>query len=207
MKFSLLPRFSLRDVLWVTVIVGLVVAWTKDRRDLDQRLKRIEASAFPINASYGANQLLGKPDATSGGDNYSAWCPATADGQAEWLDLSYPRRTLVTGVSVYENMELGAVVRITGFDWWGNEVTLWTGTDPLKGQTSVGVAKIQLSQTIRTKRLKIYLDSPAVKGWNEIDTVGMVDERGAVQWPVEAKVSSTYGSSSSYGRSRLVGAR
>jgi hypothetical protein len=45
----------------------------------------------------------------------------------------------------------------------------------------------------KTSRVKIYLDSPRVSGWNEIDTVGLVDAAGKAQWPVNASASSSYG--------------
>jgi hypothetical protein len=35
-------RFTIRDVLWLTVVVGLAVAWWTDRRHLIERAARLK---------------------------------------------------------------------------------------------------------------------------------------------------------------------
>ena len=53
----------------------------------------------------------------------------------------------------------------------GREVVLWSGTDPTPVGSEKGVSKIALKPSalrFRTKRLKLYIDSRAVPGWNEI---------------------------------------
>ncbi len=44
----------------------------------------------------------------------------------------------------------------------------------------------------KSQKIKIYIDSVNVPGWNEIDAVGIVDDVGAVHWAVKATASSTY---------------
>jgi len=46
--------------------------------------------------------------------------------------------------------------------------------------------------SFKTNRVKVYLDSPGVKGWNEIDAVGLVDIYDKTQWAIAAAASSTY---------------
>ena len=41
-----------------------------------------------------------------------------------------------------------------------------------------------------TVRVKLYLDTKRVKGWNEIDAVGLLNERGETQWANAAQASS-----------------
>ena len=51
--------------------------------------------------------------------------------------------------------------------------------------------------TFDLSRIRIYLDSPKVPGWNEIDAVGLVDEKGTTHWAASARASSTYADVSS----------
>ena len=45
---------------------------------------------------------------------------------------------------------------------------------------------------MRARHLKIYLDTSAVAGWNEIDAVEIVAKDGSRQWACEATASSSY---------------
>ncbi len=76
----------------------------------------------------------------------------------------------------------------------GEEITVWQGIDPTLPGTPRGVSCIPVSANIKTSRVKIYLDSPRIPGWNEIDTVGLEDDAGNTFWPINASASSSYGS-------------
>jgi hypothetical protein len=123
--------------------------------------------------------------------------------QQEWLELTYDRAVVPAAVHVYETYNPGAVFRVTVFDEAGQEVEAWRGQDPLfqavapgTGQPLAGgVAKIALKADFPTRRVKVYIDSPRVRSWNEIDAVGLVDPAGGVQWATSVKASSVYGTS------------
>ena len=59
---------------------------------------------------------------------------------------------------------------------------------------SGGVSRLPISAGFKTGHIKLYIDSPAVPGWNEIDAVGIEDANKKVIWASKAKASSTYGS-------------
>jgi hypothetical protein len=44
----------------------------------------------------------------------------------------------------------------------------------------------------KTKRVKVYIDSPSVAGWNEIDAVGLRDADGKTHWAAKAEASTTF---------------
>jgi hypothetical protein len=54
------------------------------------------------------------------------------------------------------------------------------------------VSTIRIKTSYKVSRLRIYLDSPRVEGWNEIDAVGLMDQKEKVHWAVKAKASSSY---------------
>ena len=187
-----LPQFGLRSVMIVFLIVGILSCWWVDRTELARRLALYEGQAA-MPPAWGIEQVLGTPNTTRHGDIKTAWASATQDGQKEWLELTYPKSVKPAQVLINETYNPGAVYRVTGFDWQGRERLLWQGKDPKKPGSGAGISTIAPTFSLTTNRIRIYIDSPAVPGWNEIDAVGMKDKFGKTQWTKKAKASSTYG--------------
>jgi hypothetical protein len=143
--------------------------------------------------NWGPEQATGAPDTwPQQGDIVTAWASKTPDGQQEWLLLEYARPVVPSEVHIYETFNPGAVVRVTAFTLGGEEVEAWKGQDPTAAGSGKGISKIRLKVKFKTNRIKVYLDSPAVQGWNEIDAVGLVDQKGKNQWATAAEASSTF---------------
>lgn len=143
--------------------------------------------------SWGPEQATGAPDTwPRSGDLPTAWASRTPDGQREWLQLTYASPDRPTAVLIYETFNPGAVDRITSVDQQGNETDLWSGTDPTPAGRDKGISIIPVHPDTDVKCIRIYLDSPKVTGWNEIDAVGLLDEKGVTHWAVSATASSTY---------------
>jgi len=138
-------------------------------------------------------QAVGPPDTPGAGDIITAWASATTDTQKEWLILDYEKPVIPRQIDVHESYNPGALERVSIFNDAGEEVTIWQGTDPTPPGTPRGVSNIPVSANFKTSRIKIYLDSPRIPGWNEIDTVGLEDDAGNTLWPVNASASSSYG--------------
>jgi len=143
-------------------------------------------------ASWAGWQATGAPDTPMSGDCSLAWCPATADGQAEWLILDYPTPVVPKELHIYENYAPGAVNRVTIFKENGEEIEAWRGQDPTPATSTAGISKISVNLPFKTLRVKIYIDSKNVVGWNEIDAVGLLDETGSIQWASDVQDSSSY---------------
>jgi hypothetical protein len=144
--------------------------------------------------SWSILQAVGPPDTPGAGDIVTAWASATTDGQKEWLILEYERPVIPSQIDVHETYNPGALERVSIFNDAGQEITVWQGADPTPLGSSRGVSSVPVSANYKTSRVKIYLDSPSVQGWNEIDTVGLADNAGNTLWPVNASASSSYGS-------------
>jgi hypothetical protein len=152
-------------------------------------------SAREPGGDWSPGQATGPPDTPTGGDQVTAWASQTPDGQAEWLVLDYPDAVVPRSLRVYEIYGTGAVNRVTVFDSSGNEIEAWSGVDPAPRGRTIGTSEIPLSSGgVATKRVKVYLDSPNVPNWNEVDAVGLVGPDDNVQWAVGAEASSTYAS-------------
>jgi len=150
---------------------------------------RDQTSELKPKRNWGPEQATGEPDTSDFGDIPTAWASRTPDEQDEWLLLEYPQPVQPNAVRIHETYNPGAVTKITAFRLNGEEVTVWHGRDPVNAQ---GVAEIALEVDFPTSRIKLYMDSKNVSGWNEIDAVGLKDADGKVQWARAAEASTTY---------------
>lgn len=140
---------------------------------------------------WGPEQAAGSPDSGSG-DQRTAWASASQDDQPEWLVLEYAEPVAPVQIQIFENYNPGAVVKITAFDKPEAEVTLWEAAANLQPQQGFGQLSVPIETADPVKRIKLYIDSPKVAGWNEIDAVGLVDASGKLHWATAAAASSTY---------------
>nr|CAA9254911.1 hypothetical protein AVDCRST_MAG63-2220 [uncultured Armatimonadetes bacterium] len=143
--------------------------------------------------AWGPEQATGRPDTPQAGDHQSAWASSTKDDSDEWLMLEYERPGVARSLHIHETFNPGAVVRVTVFTLDGREVEVWRRERPRLPRTARYVLRPTVSERVLTNRVKIYLASRSVRGWNEIDAVGLRDESGALQWATAAHASSTYG--------------
>jgi hypothetical protein len=141
---------------------------------------------------WGPEQATGEPDTNMAGDIITAWASQTPDEQDEWLSLEYAEPMIPTAVLVYETYNPGALYRVTAFRLDGEEVELWKGTDPTPTDAGKGVSEIPVKADFKTARIRIYIASKDVPGWNEIDAVGVRDKAKRLHWAVAADASSTY---------------
>jgi len=142
--------------------------------------------------AWGPEQATGEPDTDGAGDIQTAWASASQDGQKEWLTLEYDEFVTPTAVLVHETFNPGSLYRVTAFKPNGEEVELWSGTDPTETDSGRGISEVPVKANFKTNRIRIFLDSPAVPGWNEIDAVGLRDKDKKMYWAVAVDASSTY---------------
>ena len=151
------------------------------------------SAAAQTPRSWAPEQATGAPDTwPRSGDLGTAWASRTPDGQREWLELTYDAPVKAAAVTIYETFNPGAVDRVTGYDANGKEVELWAGADPTPVGKDKGISVIPIKADFEISRVRIYLDSPKVPGWNEIDAVGLLDEAGTTHWAKSATASSSY---------------
>jgi hypothetical protein len=153
-----------------------------------------QPAALPTAASRGwaPEQVVGEPDSPGAGDATTAWASAQQDDQQEWLVCQFASAVEVVDVLVHENFNPGAVFKITAFDSAGEEQLAWEGADPTPRDQPRGVSVFPVKVGFPVSKIKVYIDSPAVPGWNEIDAVGLRDEGGAITWASQAEASSSY---------------
>lgn len=147
--------------------------------------------------SWSPQQAAGAPDSLTAGDKVTAWASYGADTGTEWLLMEYAKSVMPAEVHVYENCSPGALFKVAVFDDAGTEIVAWQGTDPTPQGAPIGISKVTLKAKVMTRKVKIYLASDKVPGWNEIDAVALVSDKGETQWARKVQASSTYASYSS----------
>jgi hypothetical protein len=147
--------------------------------------------------SWSPEQATGAPDANVGRDDPKAWASLGQDDRDEWLELKYVKPVAPVSIHVYENFCPGAVSKVTMFDRDGKEVSVWQQSNPTTQPGGIAILKVQ--KPMAGDRVKIYIDSRRVPGWNEIDAVGLKDAQGQVHWAKMASASTTYASAGSKG--------
>src|SRR5262249_54128583 len=142
--------------------------------------------------AWGPEQATGPPDTHQAGDIQTAWASLSPDGSDEWLLLEYAEPVAAEAVLADETYNPCALVRVPAFKLDGREVEVWKGKDPTPVNSGMGTSEVTFRVPFKTNRVKIYLDSKNVPGWNEIDAVGLRDTGGKTHWAVAAAASSTY---------------
>jgi len=183
-------RYRISTLLWIVFVVALALSW---RHDHMRQQAEIDQLRNP-GPRWGTVEVLGPPNTPNYGDKRTAWASASRDDQIEWILAEFDQAVQVTSVHIYETHNPGAVFKITTPLPLGIEKTLWEGTDPTLTSAAGGISKIPITSKQPIRRIKIYLNSPAVPGWNEIDAIGLVEANGKIHWATGAKASSSYGS-------------
>jgi hypothetical protein len=182
-------RFRIVTILLLIAIAAISLSWWRDHRELSEVIYQMQNPS----SGWGVSQVTGAPNTTGPGDIKTAWASATQDDQAEWLILEYDSKVVPKAIVVHETLNPGAVVKATHYPKWGKEEILWEGTDPTPVSAGAGISRLPVQVEVRTNRIKLFLDSTAVPGWNEIDAVGLELEDGKIIWAESASASSNYG--------------
>ncbi len=184
------PRFQLRDLLWLSVLSAVLMTWYRDRTALADKLALRTGAA---QTSWSIRQVLGVPNTPIAGDQPTAWASSGQDDSKEWIIVEFPWSANLAKVEIVETYNPGAVRRVCSVNAAGFETELWKGKDPTPTTAVMGRSIIPIPKGTWTRRIKIYLDSPAVAGWNEIDAVALHDRDGTIQWASNAWASSAFG--------------
>ncbi len=186
-----------------TFSVGdMVTAWASQSPDsgpewlvLDYA-NAVIAREVHVYESYSPGALVKVTVFDASGTEVTAWTgtdpslpsgtlPTTAPGAPAMKQLALPEDEGLAPSTAPPNTNGPTAISITT-----------PGSPALPPSSSVPVSKIPISLNIKTNRIKLYLASDKVPGWNEIDAVGLIDDRGQTQWARRCTASSTYASNS-----------
>ncbi len=144
------------------------------------------------NRPWGPEAACGKPDTPGHGDHRSAYATLGENDEGEWLLLEYERPVRIAAIEVHENFNPGAIVAVSIFRPNGEEVELWHNANPGPLRMTGRVLKVDVPLGFVAERVKLTFACEKVKGWNEIDAVGLRDPAGELHWASRAAAHTTY---------------
>jgi hypothetical protein len=144
------------------------------------------------NRAFGPEQACGAPNTAAPGDRPTAWATDREDARGEWLLVELARPVRALALEVHETFQPGALAAVSVFAPDGEEIEVWRNRTPQATKEPNRVLRIDLPVGFLTERLRLHLASEAVPGWNEIDAVGVRDEKGVTHWAARAEASSTF---------------
>ena len=198
-------QFSLGTLFWLMLVVGIVVAWWKDRSSFDQRLQKLEQMYAPSQQFlWGAADILGPPDDPTGGAGKS-WCPA-GTSVADWVEVGFDKPVPAATIDLYETYCVGCVAEVIVIEAGGKETSIWKGTDPTTATVArTGLFSVPVPPSIKSvQRVKIHVDSTGKNSWACIDAVGLTTPDGKTTWATSSDCSSVYDGGSLSATSKKV---
>lgn len=177
---------------------------------LSQWAVRASATSEYGTSSWSAAQATGEPNATSCGDNGSAWASTSATGK-DSLTLFFNQLVFPSQVNIHQNYNPGAItgVQLANSET-GETFDLPNSADPVGNTACPGVFSLTIDPLdFPVDSVVITLDQTLTNNWNEIDAVeliGLPALTGLIrQWATEASASSEYGTTS-WSASQAAGA-
>ena len=142
--------------------------------------------------SWGHEQATGAPDTRQAGDIPTAWTSKNPDGGVEWLELDYERAVGIDTIRVVESHNPGAISKVAVIGPNGREETVWEGNLAASGQNELLQSDFKVARSVQGQKVRVYVDTGRVPGWNEIDAVQLLGKDGTQQWAVGSTASSSY---------------
>ncbi len=177
--------------------VPLAKEAVRDNPDDKQVAPLLRVIARSKGQNWATVQMTVEPDTPFGGDSPTAWHSKHADMGEVWIELDYATAVTPEQVRIHETFNPGAVKAVLakdGADW----TPLWSGVAPA-GEAPHWFEPPLESASLRTRTLRIELDTSRQKGWNEIDAVELIGD-GKRQWAQKARTSSSFADEPEEGR-------
>jgi len=162
---------------WLLFFSGIVHA-----QDFQWASNVIGVSSEKINyqqpSFQKAAQILGRPNVLpqtvlSG----LAWMPNGANFDEDWIQVSFAKPQFVQQIAVAENYNAGAIAKIYLYDGQGKEHLAYTEAN----QPPKTIGRLWYIPIPRTSYevvgLKLVIDHTRVKGYKQIDAVGIADHK------------------------------
>jgi len=146
---------------------------------------------WPARRPFGPEAACGPPDASEPDTEGMAWATKDLDAKDEWLLLEYAAPLRGTSLEVHETHNPGAIAAVAILTPQGDELEMWRNRDVKSTAEAQRILHIDLPLGFEFERVKLYLASEAVAGRNEIDAVGLRDDKGEIHWACRATASST----------------
>ncbi|WP_250631019.1 OmpA family protein [Rhodoflexus caldus] len=139
-----------------------------------------ESAEAGIAKPYGAQQVLGKPNKLPAhGESPCAWRTATANNnRGEWIKVTFNKLISAQTIVIAESWNPGAVAKIKLYDEAGKEYTVYHNPAPKPIPQKVQMLVLHIAPTpYKVAALRLELQTAAVPGFNQIDAIGISENK------------------------------
>lgn len=133
-----------------------------------------------IAKPYGAQQVLGKPNKLPAhGESPCAWRTATANNnRGEWIKVTFNKLISAQTIVIAESWNPGAVAKIKLYDEAGKEYTVYHNPAPKPIPQKAQMLVLHIAPTpYKVAALRLELQTAAVPGFNQIDAIGISENK------------------------------
>ena len=149
-----------QEVLWANKVLGFSSEFQQE----------------VVGQEFRAIQALGRPNKYPvAGESPCAWTPYNADSQGEeWIKVGFGVALRAKQVVVAENHNAGAITRVFAYTPNSTEVLIYEDHAPYAGKESARLLSIPIKDsTLVISAVKVVLNPARVRGYNQIDAVGI----------------------------------
>lgn len=144
-----------------------------------------EYNSINTPLQFNAMQILGRPTRYPAfGGTACAWSPATDDNtnSAEWIHVGYETPMQVQQVMIAENYNAGCIVRVDLLDETGTQHTVYDQPSPPSLPVNGRWNYIFFDRTTyKVASVKVTLNTALLKGYEQIDAIGIADSRDSIK--------------------------
>ena len=132
------------------------------------------SSQYYQSGSWTAQQATGLPNVSGCSDNGSAWASRTQDDQREWLEFGFDDPMPISRIFIHETYNAGAIDTVYVFNPHTQLYEKVYEATAVAGAPCPRAFRIAFPATyFPVSKIRIAINSPAVRGYNEIDAVGI----------------------------------
>lgn len=157
------------------------VRWASKVVDFSTQFSKKEKAAY---------QVLGRPNVLPiGGDAKTAWCVKEKDGKESdngaFIRVSFDNPSRVQQIAIAESFNPGAITKVTVFGVKGEQQVVYEKPAQNLGIKS-RMMNIILPQATEfyVSEVEIRLDPIAIIGSNQIDAIGVSENKDSVTWSI-----------------------
>ncbi|HYM21058.1 MAG TPA: OmpA family protein [Candidatus Kapabacteria bacterium] len=179
---------------FASIIILVLACSTLQAQDVQWASEVISFSSQFGTKEYSANQVLGKPNkCPASGDSPCAWVAkndAAFGGGEAHIKVGYNNPMKIQQVAIAENFNPGAVQQVILYDAADKPHRVYFG-DPAPAGVPSRVMNVFFKKTdYKVVAVELVLQCGLVRGYNEIDAIGISDSK----IPVKAEINIAPGS-------------
>lgn len=183
-------KFFLLSILCLLVFVSLNIY----AQNVQWASKVLKYSSQYSDTKSSAQQALGKPNALpAGGDTPMAWAVEEVDEEESkdeaTLKLGYSNPMKIQQVAIAENNAPGAIESVVLTDTEGDDHEIYKAEPESAGQNGRMLNIFIPMTTYKVESITLTLQPGKVRGWNEIDAVGISDSKDSVKATIRLATS------------------